>query len=94
MVSHMEQTPSLTSPPSPAAAVGKIAQHVTSLLTRGGISQREASRRTGIPLTTLSRRLAGHSPLQLDELAALADLLDLSLVDLVSGADLETNPAA
>lgn len=51
-----------------------------------GVSLRETSRATNIPLTTLTRRLNG-SPFLSTELAALAALFDVSVSQLVTEAE-------
>ena len=61
-----------------------IAATVSAALREAGISQRDAATRTGIPINTLSRRLTGYSPFLVTELAALADLLDVPLPQLLT----------
>jgi len=49
-------------------------------LRDAGISQQRAARLTGIPLTTLSRRLTGHGrPFLVTELFAMAKMLDTTV---------------
>lgn len=62
----------------------RIARAVSAALRDAGISQRKASARTGIAINTLTRRLTGYSPLNVAELAALADLLDTTVSDLIN----------
>lgn len=76
-VLHMEHL-------TPALAV---AREVTSLIESSGLSRREVSSRTGIPLTTLTRRLTGISPFSITELDALASVLDTTVLRLVNAAD-------
>ncbi len=75
MVSHM----------NPSDAHSKaVALRVARLLREAKITQQAAAAATGIHLTTLKRRLAGHTPLNVNEVAALADLLDLTIPELVN----------
>lgn len=69
-----------------AAATG-FAAVVKGHLDRGGISQREAATRTGIPLTTLHRRLTGASPFSVNELLRIASLLDTTVSRLAIEAE-------
>ena len=64
----------------------QIASAVTHRMTRAGLSLRETSRASNIPLATLSRRLNG-SPFLSTELAALASLFDVAVSQLVAEAE-------
>lgn len=64
-----------------------IARAVAEALAAAGISQRAAASSTGIPLTTLSRRLTGHSPFLVTELAVLASLTGTTVSDLAARAE-------
>ena len=79
MVSHMEQ-------PQSAAATQSVAAYISARLADLGISQRDASERSGIPLSTLSRRLGGRGPFPLDEVAALAALIREPLAQMFANA--------
>lgn len=50
-------------------------------------TQRDVSERSGIPLVTLNRKLAGRSAFTVVELAAVCEVLDVSLVDIVLRAE-------
>lgn len=65
-----------------------LAGVVKSRLAESGTSLREASTITGIPLTTLSRRLTGSSPFSADELASFARLFDTTVSGLAGEAEL------
>lgn len=54
---------------------------VTKALKEAKVSQRAASEMTGIPLTTLVRRLTGRAPFLITELAALADVCGCTPMD-------------
>lgn len=64
-----------------------LARVVKSHLKASGITQREASERTGIPQVTLTRRLGGHSPFAIDELYRLSQLVDRAPSALVAEAE-------
>ena len=63
-----------------------IARSVSAALSAAGIAQRDAAARTGIPITTLSRRLTGNSPFNTTELALIADLLGVHVSDFLTEA--------
>lgn len=63
-----------------------IARTVSTALSTAGIAQRDAAARTGIPLSTLSRRLTGNSPFTVVELDLLANILGVTVSDLVTRA--------
>lgn len=62
----------------------QIAEIVQGHITRTGTNVAQLAVDTGIPRTTLQRRLAGAAPFTVDELAAVADRFHVELVDLVS----------
>jgi transcriptional regulator with XRE-family HTH domain len=62
-----------------------IAAHVSAALSTARIAQRDAASRTGIPITTLSRRLTGNSPFTVTELDLIAQLLGVTVSDLIAG---------
>jgi transcriptional regulator with XRE-family HTH domain len=64
-----------------------ISQAVSNALKDAGISQREAADRSGIPITTLSRRLTGNSPFLVTELAVLAAMVGTSVSELIATAE-------
>jgi len=59
-----------------------LAKVVSTAIKADGKSQRQVSSETGIPLVTLNRRLTGRSAFVTTELVAIADVLDLSVVDI------------
>lgn len=71
----------------PESVSRALAEVIGSRLKAGGITLRSASESTGIPLTTLSRRMGGTSPFSVIELTALAMMLDTTPSDLVSAAE-------
>lgn len=63
-------------------------QAIRELLHEANVSQAEASRRSGIPLTTLHRKLNGKGrAFLICELAALGDVLGVSITDMAFRAD-------
>lgn len=69
---------------TPDAASRAVARAVSDALRAAGVSQRDAAERSGIPLTTLSRRLTGASPLLYTELVALAGLAGVTVTELAA----------
>ena len=67
----------------------RMAEEVMSAMKERGISQREMSRRTGIPLNTLSARLQpGTSRVfNIVELAAVVGVLNISFTELALRAE-------
>lgn len=69
---------------TPAAATATTAAAIKAALQRAGLSEAEAARRTGIPQTTLNRRLLGNPPgFTIAELSSLASLLGMDASDLL-----------
>ena len=73
-VSHMEQQPPVA---TRVAAATRAALHAA-----GYTSLRAISDASGIPLSTLHRRLTGRAPLDMGELEKLAALAHVDVVDL------------
>ena len=65
----------------------RVAATVKSALRDAGITQQDASERTGIPYTTFKRHLAGTSPMDTAELEKVADLLGTTVLDLFVAAE-------
>ncbi len=78
-VDRMDQTPTDTTK--------RIAATIKSALRDRGITQQDASERTGIPFTTFKRHLAGNSPMDTRELEAVAALLDTTVLALFLAAE-------
>lgn len=64
-----------------------VATAVSDAIKADRRSQRDVADAAGIPLVTLSRKLAGHRPFTLLELAAVAEVLDVSVTDLMLRAE-------
>lgn len=60
----------------------RVASSVRAECARQRISQRDIAKKLGVSHTAVNRRMAGTVPFDVDELAAIADLLDLSICDL------------
>jgi hypothetical protein len=94
MVVRMSHPITLPDDPDPgveaAAATSQrlIAAAVSARLRESRIPQRTVSAKTGIPMTTLVRRLAGHGKaFDINELARIAALLDVSVAALITYAE-------
>lgn len=70
------------------------AQKVAAALDLAGKSQLSVSEASGIPRTTLLRRLSGVSPFTVDELQRIADLLGVPVVSLIDGTDIAQEKTA
>lgn len=64
-----------------------LSQTLTRYLAERNLSLREVVEQTQIPLTTLHRKLAGRADFRLDELTALARMLDTPLSELISESE-------
>lgn len=71
-----------------------VADVVRSALTTAGVSRREAAALTGIPLTTLQRRLTGLSPFLVTELDALATVTGTTVSAMFSQAEAKSEAGA
>jgi hypothetical protein len=64
----------------------KVAAAVSAALGEASISTLAAAEQTGIPRSTLSRRLTGTSPLTIVELELLAALVGVSVEHFLTGS--------
>jgi Helix-turn-helix. len=71
----------------PSDITKRIAATVKSALRDQGITQQDASERTGIPFTTFKRYLRGTSPMDTSELEKVAALLGITVLDLFIAAE-------
>lgn len=69
-----------------------VAEAAADALGRAGISRREAAELTGIPITTLQRRLTGRTPFDLDHLAWVAEIAGTTVPALISEAESRLRP--
>ena len=79
---------------TPERFTASLAQVVAAQIKSAGLSQRDMATRTGVPLVTLSRRITGRSPFTVAELATIASVLGVSVVDLVLKAERAIAPSA
>lgn len=80
---------------APIAVAQQLAAEVRAAMSSRNISQRDLAARTGVPLVTLNRRLTGQGkPFDIAELVAIAEVLDLSLVELTIRAERALTRAA
>lgn len=61
----------------------RAAAEVRASLARSMVSQRALARHLRISESSLSRRLRGATPFSIDELAAIAELLEVDLTELL-----------
>lgn len=67
----------------PSTEYGRsVAHRVSAAIRAAGLTQREVSRATGIPLVTLNRRLQGHTPFIVTELYSIALATDVPVSSL------------
>lgn len=62
----------------------RVADNIRAEVARRRISQTVLAEKVGIRQQALSRRLNGSTPFRIDELARIADALDIPLTELVS----------
>ena len=72
---------------TPEATSARLTAVVADAMKTSGLSQRVMSERCGIPLVTLNRRLTGRNAFTIVELAAIADVLGISIVELALRAE-------
>lgn len=65
----------------------QLAILVSQAMSRNHMSLRELADTTGIPTTTLHRRIHAHSAFTFSELHAIAKVLDTTVTDLVAQAE-------
>ena len=65
----------------------QVAAGVVRVMQDKSISEVQLSEQTGIPRTTLKRRLSGHSAFNVAELAAIATVLGVDFALLAAGRD-------
>ena len=69
-----------------------IARLLNDERLRKDITQAELSESTGISQSQISKQMRGTRDINIDELSAIADALDISLVELIRKAEQEINP--
>lgn len=72
---------------APTDTTKRMAATVKSALRDQGITQQDASERTGIPFTTFKRYLRGTSPMDTIELEKVAALLGTTVLALFIAAE-------
>lgn len=68
---------------TPTSYSAAVADSVNTAITTTGITHKALAEATGIPRTTLTRRLAGQSPFTVAELDAIALALNIDVTTLV-----------
>lgn len=61
----------------------RLAANVRAEMARRRVPQQTVAQRLGVSQSAVSRRVAGHTPFTVAELVQVADLLDLTLSDLI-----------
>lgn len=62
----------------------EVRAHLVRLLEQRGMSGRQLARATGISQPSLSRKLRGTAPIDVDDLEAIAGALGVTVADLVT----------
>lgn len=62
---------------------GAVAERVSDRITESGVAVVWLCGKTGIPRSTLTRRLSGHSSFTLNELQRIADALRVPVAELL-----------
>ncbi|PZO98731.1 MAG: hypothetical protein DI609_09950 [Corynebacterium urealyticum] len=82
--------------PRPRDTMNKFGKVIARLLNderlHKGITQAELAESTGISQSQISKQMRGTRDINIDELSAIADALDISLVELIRKAEQEINP--
>ena len=82
--------------PRPRDTMNKFGKVIARLLNderlHKGITQAELAESTGISQSQISKQMRGTRDINIDELSAIADALDISLVELIRTAEQELNP--
>lgn len=68
-----------------------VAAEIQARMHDAGLSIRDLSTATGIPSSTLQRRLAAHSPFDLGELSTIADVLRVKASEITKAAEAQSN---
>ncbi len=72
---------------TPQATSDRLTAVIVEAMQAAKVSQRAMSEATGIPLVTLNRRLTGRTAFTVPEMASIADVLHLSIVELALRAE-------
>lgn len=62
----------------------RVADNIRAEVARRRLSQVKLAEQVGIRQQALSRRLTGSTPFRIDELARIAEVLDIPLAELVA----------
>lgn len=72
---------------TPQATSDRLTAVISQAMASAKVSQRAMAEATGIPLVTLNRRLTGRTAFTAVEMAAVAEVLNLSIVELALRAE-------
>ena len=82
--------------PRPRDTMNKFGKVIARLLNderlHKGVTQAELSESTGISQSQISKQMRGTRDINIDELSAIANALDIPLVELIRKAEQEINP--
>ena len=82
--------------PRPKDTMSNFGKVIARLLNderlQKGVTQAELAESTGISQSQISKQLRGTRDINIDELSAIADALDISLIELIRKAEQEINP--
>lgn len=81
------ETDTISMEQAAASARRNIAQAVNSHLREAGIAQRTVAEQIDVPMTSFVRRITGRHPFDIDQLAKIAALLDVSVAALITNAE-------
>ncbi|WP_193596122.1 helix-turn-helix domain-containing protein [Microbacterium sp. YJN-G] len=70
----------------------RVASAVRAHFGAAGLSASAVAREIGITQSKMSRRTTGAEPFDIDELSAIARVLHVELVDLITGTNLPARP--
>ena len=71
----------------PSEARTVVARNIRAELARRGMPVRHLTEALGVTYTGVTRRLSGQTPLDVDEVAAVARFLGIPVIDLFAGID-------
>lgn len=61
-----------------------VAERLSKIIAENGVKVTWLAERSGIPYSTLNRKLAGHTPFNTNEVAALAESLRVPVLDVLA----------
>lgn len=68
------------------AVTATVIENIRAQMARKRLSQKDIADHLGVTQPAVSARLSGKTPIDVEELSKIADLLDLSAAELLGGA--------